>query len=146
MTDEEVKQWFLDADREYEEKKKAGYHKNYVPAGGHTPDFSSFIRAHSRPQRTTGMENSMYAPKPPKPGQSSKEVAPFHRDIYRSMAAYNAMLKTKKEQPEVPLQPHTLKESNFPTLEPFNCNAYRSMDSYNAMLKTKKERSCPCAW
>ncbi|KAK3498666.1 hypothetical protein B0T13DRAFT_511803 [Neurospora crassa] len=42
MSDAEVREWFRQADIEYENKKKAGYNKNYVPAGGHTADFSAF--------------------------------------------------------------------------------------------------------
>ncbi|KAJ4402712.1 hypothetical protein N0V85_005258 [Neurospora sp. IMI 360204] len=110
MTDEEVKQWFLDADREYEEKKKTGYHKDYVPT-----------------------------------------LEPFHRDAYRSIAAYNAMLETRDKQLDVPYQSRTPKQqvnitsttinmSDFPKdTKPFERNAYRGSGYSNTMRNKSKQ-------
>ncbi|KAJ4402713.1 hypothetical protein N0V85_005259 [Neurospora sp. IMI 360204] len=66
MTDAEVKEWFRQAEVEYEEKKKAGHYKDYVPAGGHTPDFSAFRAKFSTSKANVpgGLKGSMHAPSP----------------------------------------------------------------------------------
>ncbi|KAH7634125.1 hypothetical protein B0T09DRAFT_388143 [Sordaria sp. MPI-SDFR-AT-0083] len=51
---------------------EAGYYKDYVPAGGHPPDFSKFIREHRGTKPTSGLAKSMHAPKVQERGQSSK--------------------------------------------------------------------------
>ncbi|KAK3397571.1 hypothetical protein B0T20DRAFT_499208 [Sordaria brevicollis] len=65
MSDAELKQWYIDADREYEEKKKAGYNKDYVPAGGHPPAVSSRAsnKENGGAKPAKGMASSMHAPK-----------------------------------------------------------------------------------
>ncbi|EAA29628.1 hypothetical protein GE21DRAFT_1640 [Neurospora crassa] len=63
MSDAEVREWFRQADIEYENKKKAGYIKDYVPAGGHAPDFSAFrAKFPASNVIAPGMKNSLHAP------------------------------------------------------------------------------------
>ncbi|EGO52273.1 hypothetical protein NEUTE1DRAFT_142173 [Neurospora tetrasperma FGSC 2508] len=63
MSDAEVREWFRQADIDYENKKKAGYNKDYVPAGGHTPDFSAFrAKFPASNVIVPGMKNSLHAP------------------------------------------------------------------------------------
>ncbi|KAK3497155.1 uncharacterized protein B0T23DRAFT_393441 [Neurospora hispaniola] len=74
MSDAEVREWFRQADIDYENKKKnnstdtmrltqAGYNKDYVPAGGHTPDFSAFrAKIPASNVIVPGMKNSLHGP------------------------------------------------------------------------------------
>lgn len=49
---------------------QAGHYDNYVPAGGHTPDFSDFHRKFAASEtKCPGMKNSMHAPKAAEPAQ-----------------------------------------------------------------------------
>ncbi|KAK3355780.1 hypothetical protein B0H65DRAFT_564713 [Neurospora tetraspora] len=74
MTDAEVKQWFAEAEADYEAAKKRGEFDNYVPAAGRAPDFSKFRQqfdANGKPAK--GLANSRHARKAPEDEEPEKK-------------------------------------------------------------------------
>ncbi|KAK1780684.1 hypothetical protein QBC45DRAFT_462882 [Copromyces sp. CBS 386.78] len=69
-----VKQFFAEANADYEAAKKRGEFDDYVPAAGRAPDFTKFRQmfdTNGKPVK--GMANSRHAPKAPEAGQPEKK-------------------------------------------------------------------------
>ncbi|CCC06104.1 unnamed protein product [Sordaria macrospora k-hell] len=72
--DDYVKQWFAEANADYEAAKKKGEFDNYVPAAGRAPDFTKFRQMFdTNGKPVNGLGNSRHAPKTPEADEPEKK-------------------------------------------------------------------------